>query len=381
VETLVQIAKRLGIKPNPAITDEAYLKIKEQMLQEINKMGKFKADDLTIAMYDFHKITPSGIAQQFNNTSFDNNFSRFKKEFLSGIVSHNQAGSFWWHNARKPGEGISERFAADVKLDDPNISSVFKKLDEFILRYQSGYKISSSGNRTDTLNLYMPKSITPEIAKEFYNIVKPVLQTKNHEYLDGFAITQNGQEIKGIKFGPEPLVDPSDDEFRSMKNRLKSIFPPEMLYDITRNYKGQKSLGEIAAKAQLCDLFYYLVGREGQNPIQLGNQLGDPNIRYSKKLDISGDVLSQKEKNNLQPKKEEYPKTVSIPQKEELPTDMTALLEQLQLMRKEVHSIRTDVTQLRQSNAQLKQNLTSLRQENSLLRKQNNRLASTGMKR
>jgi hypothetical protein len=344
-------------------------------------MGKFKADDLTIAMYDFHKITPSGIAQQFNNTSFDNNFSRFKKEFLSGIVSGDQEGSFWWHDARKPGVGISERFVADVKLDDPNISSVFKKLDEFILRYQSAYKISSSGNRTDTLNLYMSKSITPEIAKEFYNIVKPVLQTKNHEYLDGFAITQNGQEIKGIKFGPEPLLKVSSDEFSSMKNRLESILPGKMLYDITRQYMEQKSLGEIAAKAQLCDLFYYLVGREGQNPIQLGNQLGDPNIRYSKKLDISGDVLSQREKNNLQPKKEEYPKTVSIPQKEELPTDMTALLEQLQLMRKEVHSIRTDVTQLRQSNAQLKQNLTSLGQENSLLRKQNNRLASTGMKR
>jgi cell division protein FtsB len=227
----------------------------------------------------------------------------------------------------------------------------------------------------------MPKSITPEIAKEFYDIVKPVLQTKNHEYLDGFAITQNGQEIKGIKFGPEPLAKVSSDEFSSMKNRLESILPRKMLYDITRHYWGRKSLGQVAAKAQLCDLFYYLVGREGQNPIQLGNQLGDPNIRYSKKLDISGDVLSQREKNNLQPKKEEYPKTVSIPQKEGLPTDMTALLEQLQLMRKEVHSIRTDVIQLRQSNAQLKQNLTSLRQENSLLRKQNNRLASTGMKR
>lgn len=381
METLVQIAKRLGIKPNPAITDEAYLKIKDQMLQEINKMGKVKEYDLADAMYVFHKKTPSGIAQQFNNASFNNNFSRFKKEFLSGIVSGDQEGSFWWHDARKPGVGISERFVADVKLDDPNISSVFKKLDEFILRYQSAYKISSSGNRTDTLNLYMPKSITPEIAKEFYNIVKPVLQTKNHEYLDGFAITQNGQEIKGIKFGPEPLAKVSSDEFSSMKNRLESILPRKMLYDITRHYWGRKSLGQVAAKAQLCDLFYYLVGREGQNPIQLGNQLGDPNIRYSKKLDISGDVLSQREKNNLQPKKEEYPKTVSIPQKEELPTDMTALLEQLQLMRKEVHSIRTDVIQLRQSNAQLKQNLTSLRQENSLLRKQNNRLASTGMKR
>lgn len=62
METLAQIAKRLGIKPNPAMTDEAYLKIKDQMLQEINKMGKFKAYDLADAMYDFHKITPSGIA-------------------------------------------------------------------------------------------------------------------------------------------------------------------------------------------------------------------------------------------------------------------------------------------------------------------------------
>ena len=366
METLIQIAKRLGIKPNPAITDEAYLKIKDQMLQEINKMGKVKAYDLADAMYVFHKKTPSGIAQQFNNTSFNNNFSRFKKEFLSGIVSGDQEGSFWWHDARKPGVGISERFVADVKLDDPNISSVFKKLDEFILRYQNGYKISSSGNRTDTLNLYMPKSITPEIAKEFYNIVKPVLQTKNHEYLDGFAITQNGQEIKGIKFGPEPVPNVSlKDDFEPMKERLARIFPRKMIYEITKNYAGRKSLGEVSAKVQLCDLLYYLVGREGQNPIQLGNQFGDPNKKYNKKLDISGADFQRKVEGNSQSKKN----TTSVPQQEALPIDMVDLLKSLQLMRQEVHSMRLDVHQLRQSNARLKQKVALLRQKNSSLRK------------
>lgn len=282
METLVEIAKRLGIKPNPMITETEYLRIKSLMSYELT--GKEDQDiELDTKMYDFHKQTPNGTAQKFNKELLNQNIKHFKEHFLTGIKSAKQSdGDFWYHSAGD--SEAKERFVADIKLDDPSMPEIFKELDEFILRYKGAYKIVLDGNRTDTLNLYMSESITAKTAREFYEIVRPVLQTKNHTCLDGFPITQNGQEIEGVKFGPEPMSEVSrTGDFLPMKERLKSVLPDFMIKEISRQYCGKKSLGEIASKVQLANLLYYLVGKEGQNPIQLGNQLGDPKKKYTKK--------------------------------------------------------------------------------------------------
>ena len=279
METLIDIAKRLGIKPNPQMTADEYCKIKSLMSHELT--GK-NDKDLDTIIYDFHKQTPRGTAQFFNKELLEQNIDNFKHNFLVGIKSGKQLdGGFWVHSA---GNTVAkERFMADLKLDHPDMPEIFKKLDEFILKHRSAYKIVLNGNRTDTLNLYMPEAITPQIARKFHEIVQPVLQAKNHTYLDGFPITQNGQEIQGIKFGPEPMSEVSRiDNLLPMKERLKSDLPDFMIREISRQYLGKQSLGQVAAKVQLADFLYYLVGKEGKNPIQLGIQLGEPQKKYTK---------------------------------------------------------------------------------------------------
>lgn len=128
------------------------------------------------------------MADQYNQTGWTINMEALKQEYSPGISAYPDSG-FYYHRASE--KKAVERFVADLKLDSPFIPKIFKKLDEFILKHEGTYKISlfkkdwksklfpNDSNRTDTLNLYMPKPITPQIAKEFYEIVKPVLEEKN----------------------------------------------------------------------------------------------------------------------------------------------------------------------------------------------------------
>lgn len=98
--------------------------------------------------------------------------------------------------------------------------------------------------------------------------------------MDGFPVRHNGQEIKGIKFGPEPKKEITREEVHSANQRIQTVLPKKMADELKVNCI--RSLGEGAAVAQLGDFLYYLVGLEGQNPIQLGNQFGDPKKKYTK---------------------------------------------------------------------------------------------------
>ena len=295
METLIEIAKRLGIKPNPRITDEEYLKIKEQILQELQKIGRPLTvnSSLNSSVYNIRKC--AGLAEQYNLTGWTIATQALKQEHLPGVSAYPDGG-FYYHRASEK-EGV-ERFVADLKLDSRDMPEVFKKLDEFILKHEGTYKVAlfkkdwkskrlpNDSNRTDVLNLYLPKPITPQIAKEFYDIVKPVLEERTHEFLDGFPIRQNGQVIKGIKFGPEVQKNWNREDIRAAKAQLNAVFSGKMAEDLS-DFTCIKSLGEMAAMAQLGDLLYYLIDKEGQNPIQLGNQFGDPKKKYTKRsIDI-----------------------------------------------------------------------------------------------
>ena len=296
METLVEMAKRLGIKPNPRITDEEYLKIKEQMLHELEKIGRPLTvnSDLYSSLYNIRKC--AGLAEQYNSTGWTISMQALKQEHLPGISAY-PAGGFYYHRSSKK-EDV-ERFVADLKLDSPNMPEIFKKLDEFVLKHEGTYKVilfkkdwksklfPNDSNRTDVLNLYLPKPITPQIAKEFYEIVKPVLEERTHDFLDGFPILQKGQEIKGIKFGPEPQKNWEREDFRAGKERIRAVFSGKMAEELSDFHYSTESLGSMSAMEQFGDFLYYLIGREGQNPIQLGNQFGDPKKKYTKKsIDI-----------------------------------------------------------------------------------------------
>ena len=94
METLVEMAKRMGIKPNPRITDEEYLKIKEQMLQELKKIGRPLTvnSDLKSSIYNIRKC--AGLAEQYNMTGWTITTQALKQEYLPGISSYPEGGFY-----------------------------------------------------------------------------------------------------------------------------------------------------------------------------------------------------------------------------------------------------------------------------------------------
>lgn len=305
METLTQIAKRLGIKPNPNITDEEFMQIDNQIRTELRRIapdyeikdnkyngGFYTENELYDVIYTLRKSHPLKQAHKFNKLLLDRNIKKIEQVPTSNGVDVFWQSVFCFHSATPIGQHSAERFQVDIKLDDINIPSVFTELDSFILKYKSSYKIYPKEDRTDTLNVYMTTPITPKIAKEFYEIVKDVLNDKNHALLDGYPITMDGKEIQGIKFAPESHTTNNEGGETALerRKRFSRLFQGQNIIKM-RNLlvrPAPSSVGYLAAKAQECDLIYYLIGREGQNPIQLGNQFGEPGKTYTKtSLDIS----------------------------------------------------------------------------------------------
>ena len=310
METLVQIAKRLGIKPNPNMTDKEFFDIDNQIRQELRRMApKSKISDNTgvnycsenelhDVLYQLYKYDFVEQSEKFNRILFNLNLDIFKKcPTKDGIKSFPQTSYsnndvFWFHDATtKEVKKFEGRFQIALKMDHPSLPTVFKKLDDFILKYKSQYKISLEANRSDSLNMYMSITITPQIAKEFFEIVKEVLQDKNHILLAGYPITNNGKEIQGIKFAPEPHSGFGEDEGYSITERSEYF---GRLFTSSRKMRTLlvratqlQSVGQLDAGIQECDLLYYLIGHEGENPIQIGNPLGIPDKVYRTSLDIS----------------------------------------------------------------------------------------------
>jgi hypothetical protein len=117
----------------------------------------------------------------------------------------------------------------------------------------------------------MQEDITPQIAEEFYKIVKPCLCNDNHDKLDGFEIMQGSEPIKGIKIGPE--LDENKQAYLNRKKWVdktlaRDIHSP-VLREKAENYLekliGHSSLGEKACALQLMDLMYYASDR-GSSP-------------------------------------------------------------------------------------------------------------------
>lgn len=310
METLVEIAKRLGIKPNPKMTDDYYImQVMPALEKELSKIRGRDSSGLVDAVYDAHKTLKQ-------ERSWDKNKAAQQVGFLKttarpGIRIHNQDGrrvklgtddQFVYHSADN-GAPTKERFQIDLKMDSSNMEQMWQKLDDFIVKHNASYKVSDLDgkkvhDRTDMLNLYMTEEITPEIAKELYGIVGPFLETKHDDFLAGFPVKLNGKNIKGFKYGPEP--EPNVDE-KQKQQRIDSIKKiaardlPKNFVDFVPVGRGTDfdleeyvSLGVLSALVEKTDLLYYLVGKEGKSPFQLGNQFGDPRKqKYSKVIDIA----------------------------------------------------------------------------------------------
>ena len=310
METLVQMAKRLGIRPNPKMNDifDEQEQISDHIFQEMGKVfglrpkrmgGISEYED----MYALYKYTA-------DERLWDKNRAKQVVRFLkttarSGVKIHTQDrtavrlgkdDSFVWHSAENEGR-TKERFQIDLKMDSANMEQMWQKLDDFIVKHRSSYKVvdldgKNWHDRTDSLNVYMSEEITPEIAKELYGIIGPFLESKYDDFLAGFPVKMNGKAIKGFKYGPEP-IDVGNKKRPACAAYIAKIAGrdlPQFWAEkvMNRGLEHGLSLGELACKIQVIDLIYYLAGKEGKNPFQIGNQFGEPGKhKYSKVIDMA----------------------------------------------------------------------------------------------
>lgn len=308
METLVEIAKRIGIKPNLHMNEQDWADIRVKIGQELAKIPTGFSDDSPIEkylkknpidlfnnLYNLRKITkrnwPKGtddkVLQILSQRDPENNI--FVHPQVIGFQSLEET-AFIHHRANNHTKDTKERLVVDVDLGSSDFPDMVKKMDEFILKHHAHFKIVNKHNldRSDTMNVYMQEDITPNIAEEFYNIVKPCLCEDNHDKLDGFEIMKGDKPIKGIKIGPELNKDKEAYQKRKQwldKTLARDIHSPA-LREKAENYLekliGHSSLGEKECALQLMDLMYYAMDR-GSSPFRYISYDGS---FYDKKLTI-----------------------------------------------------------------------------------------------
>lgn len=299
---LVERAKELGIEPNPNMSSaeikEAFDKIKMSFVnRSSDRLAKYNINDLVY----YHK--KYGVAEDRKNASFE--YKKNYEEFVNTASENgrNQSDAFWWHDFTTETGSIVERFIVDIDIASPHFIDTMKKLDTFCEKYEAAYKIPNpdSANRSDTMNIYMTQSITPEIASEVVDIVQPCLNETLHNYLDGQPLLKNGQEIKGIKIGPEPVqkgelkkkTEKHEQYEKNMKKDLGGQFYSALdsafelksggLAMVFHNASFYCSFGQRTAAMEAIELAYYLGGQEDKAPALIQFQDGQP---YTKLLDV-----------------------------------------------------------------------------------------------
>lgn len=291
METLLEIAKRIGITPNRHMTNEDWGMLRIKIGQELAKIPtgfyedypteeylKKNPIDLFNNLYNLRKIVnrnwPKGTAdkvlQILSKRDPENNI--FVHPQIIGFQSLEET-AFIHHRANNHTKDTKERLVVDIDLASPDFPDMVKKMDEFILKHHAHFKIVNKRglDRSDTMNVYMQEDITPQIAEEFYNIVKPCLCEDNHDKLDGFEIMKGDKPIKGIKIGPE--LNKDKEAYQRRKQWLDKILARD-IHDTTLRGKagnylekliGDGSLGEKACALQLIDLMYYCMDK-GKSP-------------------------------------------------------------------------------------------------------------------
>lgn len=308
METLVEIAKRIGISPNPHMTERDWAVIRiaigkelekyETKLPEYDSYEKYchkNPVDLFNNLYYKRKLLdrhwPKGTAdkvfQIMRQRDPQNNV--FVHAQIWGFQSLEET-SFIHHRASNHTKDTRERLAVDIDLASPDFPDMVKKMDDFIFKYHGHFKIVNQEalNRSDTMNVYMQEDITPQIAEEFYNIVKPCLCEDNHDKLDGFEIMKGDKPIKGIKIGP--TLNKDKEAYQSRKQWVDKTLARDIhetnLREKASNYLekliGDGSLGEKACTLQLIDLMYYCMDK-GKSPFHYISYDGS---FYNKQLSI-----------------------------------------------------------------------------------------------
>ncbi|MBQ4471960.1 MAG: hypothetical protein II942_01770 [Alphaproteobacteria bacterium] len=297
METLVEIAKRLGIKPNPKMTRAEFVDISQKIGQAY---GARDADFDT--RYTFYK---HGKSRTWNEKQLKANLAYLKTHSVEGVEIFNQESEpvsvdgddVFVHHSARGGNDIKERLQLDIQLDHPKLPQMIDALDDFIYGRMASYKMTDvdHADRMDTLNIYFPTTIKDDDIRAIYDIVKDYLTPDHHEYLNGYPICVDGVEVKGMKSGPEPLYIPmekrGDDHWKIREKLYADLGKTLGILAARTKLVGNSSLGQLQAKIEYLDLLYYLVGKEGQNPYKVWNQLGKPDVKPYRLLDVQTRVI------------------------------------------------------------------------------------------
>lgn len=294
---LVEIAKELGIRSKNGMTKGEFLEAIKPIMSKIPSPQLYVS--LSSRLYYFRKHISRSVSDE---KRLKENLAYFREpqdkelnywgqrddETIRIDEEGCQNAPFIWHGTKCRGKNL-ERFVADIDLSSSEFKRVILMLNEFLKKYKASMKIANEKPtvRSDTLNLYMTQEITPDILSEFYNIVKPILSSDFHDYLDGIPVYNNGEEIKGIKIGPEYEKNPNEYQLYSqglqrVKDDIGWVAP--LNKEIKDSIYGKKSLGEKAAAIQVLDLVYYMCGK-GKSPFKLMTH--DRSVPYDKRLDIA----------------------------------------------------------------------------------------------
>ena len=294
MESLVNVAKRLNIKPNPEMKMGEFRKICNQIGHELGTDSKTYNDrDLYKSFIRCKRATNMGQLRQ--------NLNYLKTHKIDGIVIRGQESEdvsvdrddiFVHHIAASKTKTV-ERVKLDINMDDPRLPELIDALDDFIVSYNAAYKmtdIDEAPQRTDTLNIYLSSPITEEMMIELYEIVKDYLNPAHDNQLNGYPVIYDGKQILGLRTGPEPksyTISERVQIHEKAKKDLGTFFGNQ----IGQLKLGEhQSLGQLVSRIEFADLIYYLAGQEGKSPYALNNQLGQAGVPSYKPLNIQSVV-------------------------------------------------------------------------------------------
>ena len=326
---LISIAKELGIAPNPNLTQADIERDVPRILKKygVDEKKQYGVDennndplrtrgDLNTWLYDYKKKFAAK-NREIDAKQYQKNLEKFTEE-KEGRWVFEQGESFLWHG--QVGEG-KERLIIDINIDSPDFPKVSDKLDAFCRnhKWKVAYKIPTfdKAKRTDPMNIYSKEEFTPEMCAELVEILKPCLNGQYHDYLDGRPLLKNGQEIKGIKIGPEPSRGEGKSNWHSANEYAEKIKEDlgDNIWDTTRPYLSYSifnaarycSFGERTAALEVIALFYYLTGNEHKAPAIIQNHDGTPYVRL---IDVDAKKDLSRESQGVAPQNGNQPSTL-----------------------------------------------------------------------
>ena len=307
MKTLIDIAQNIGLQPGVDLTGHNWFhiqsKISARLTRTIEPSSPGDSRSVSLTGHTGDLITCLNILYNRLPHNWSHDVINQAEELMLGnkgaghfVWVHTQnrpypnSESYVWHSSWQH-QPMCEQFLANIDLASPYLGQMINHLDYFINKAYGSFRLATdkTTRQCDVLRLYLPQAITAETASRFHQIVRPCLIEQHHDYLNGLDIYADGNPVRGIKIAPEiqPLSDginppPARRPFKEFLNTLTEQPHLQLIAEhIGTRFFHTSSLAEHCAAQKVMDLFCYLIGREGSNPLSLYDTNGNP---YNKHL-------------------------------------------------------------------------------------------------